>query len=112
MTTFIEHFHSSMSDTITIVPGVNDWEGAFVASGATFAPRCHVVALARRVRDESGVETVSTHQIYLDDNYNLNTRDYRFTLPARFEPRTLLQAIAIRKHADEDGPSYEVVILP
>lgn len=109
---FIDHLIPLMSDTVTVQPGISDWDGAFTASGASFAPQCHISGTVRRVRGENGVEMVSTHQVYLDDYYDLNTKDYRFTLPARYTPNTLLQAVAIRKAIDENGPEYEVVYLP
>jgi hypothetical protein len=109
---FMDHLVGLLPDTITVTPGANDWEGAFTASGSTFAPRCRIEGDIRNVRDLDGKNVVSTIQIYLDDAYSLNTYDYRFTLPARYPQRTLVQAVAVAPESDEVGPQYEIVYLP
>lgn len=109
---FMDSLAALMSDTVTVVPGYNDWSGSFVESGSTFAPRCHIEGSERRVRDESGQEVTSTLQLYLDDFYGLRVQTHRFTLPSRYAHQTKIQAIAIDKESDEGGPLYEVIFLP
>jgi len=108
---FIDFFADVMTDTVTITPGVEDYTGAFVASGEVINAPCYIEGEARLVRDRAGIEVASTVQIFVAA-YGLLPDTHRFTLPARFSPRTDLQAIVVDKVADETGPAYEVVMLP
>lgn len=109
---FIESFSDVMSDTVTVTPGYVDYTGVFVASGSTFAPNCYIEGEERMARTSAGEEKLSCHQLFLDDDYALDPATHRFTLPARYNPRLLLEAISIVKANDEEGAEYEIVMLP
>lgn len=109
--TFFADFADMLSDTLIAQPGTLDHFGGWVASGEALTPACRIEGETRMVRDPSGTEVVSTVQVYVGP-LGLTAKDYRFTLPARFSPREELEAIGVEKVADEDGPAYEVVVLP
>jgi hypothetical protein len=109
---FADLFLDLASDTVTIVPGTFNSEGAFVASGSTISAPCHIEGSARLVRDVEGREVVSNLQVYVLGVYDLTVHQHRYTLPTRFSPRVELQAVAIEKSSDEVGPVYETVMLP
>lgn len=109
---FGDLFLDMMADTVTIIPGVIDYEGAFVASGATTNAPCHIEGHATLVRDVDGREVVSNVQVYIPGNRDLTTHLHRYTLPTRYVPNTELQAVSIEKATDEVGPVYEALMFP
>lgn len=110
--TFAANFTDMMPDTLTVQPGHLDAYGAFVPSGAALSPNCRIRGQVRTVRNAQGKEVVSSYQALVDGVYNLTTDQHRYTLPARFSPRSNLEAVAVQQVSDEDGPCYEVVMLP
>lgn len=109
---FFADFVDLMTDELVVQPGALDLYGTFVPSGASIALTCRIEGKARMVRDPSnGQEVVSSVQVFVEAS-DLTTDEHRYTLPARFEPRTNLRAIAIEKYDDESGPCYEKVMFP
>jgi hypothetical protein len=109
---FGDLFLDMMADTVTIIPGLIDYEGAFVASGSTVNAPCHIEGHATLVRDVDGREVVSNVQVYIPGNRDLTTHLHRYTLPSRYVPNTELQAVSIEKATDEVGPVYEALMFP
>lgn len=71
--------------------------------------RCHIEGHSRLVRDATGLERVSTVQVYLDGPYGISVKD-RVLLPPRFEPRDP-PIVAVERMTDENGPHHEVIQL-
>lgn len=109
---FIDHFIGMMSDEITVHPGSTDEYGTWTASGATANYPCHIEGARRLTRDSQGREVVSTVQVIVGGAYDLTTHSHRYTLPARFNPRDELQAVAVDSASDEIGPVYEELMFP
>lgn len=112
MSAFADLFLDMMSDTLIATPGTNDAFGKFTASGEVLSLPCHIRGKAALVRDRSGREVTSSVQVIVLGVHDLTTDKHRYTLPARFSPRTNLQAISIGESADENEPVYEKVYLP
>lgn len=110
---FGDLFLDMCSDTVTIIPGLVDYEGKFVASGSTISDvPCHIEGHATLVRDVDGREVVSNVQVYIPGNRNLTTHLHRYTLPSRYTPNAVLQAVSIEKANDSVGPVYEALMFP
>lgn len=100
-------------DTLLSQPGPLDEEGEFAASGAEISAACYISEKSRLVRDPStGREVVSSFKITVAATDDLTVEGHRYTLPVRFDPRTNLTAISVKKVSDEDGAHHEVVMLP
>jgi hypothetical protein len=100
-------------DTISGQPGSQNAYGDFVASGSATSVNCYISQKARTLVDRtSGREVVSTVKVTIDGVPGFNTRDYRYTLPARYAPGTDLEAMAWKSVSDEDGPHHEVLFFP
>ena len=112
MVGFIDDFADFLPDTLIVTPGVVNGFGKFIASGSVESYPCRIEGSNRMVRDSAGREVVSTVQVIVGDAPNLTTNLHRYTLPSRFIPSGGRVAIAIERESDEDGPCYEVVILP
>ena len=102
-----------MSDTIIAQPGSVDAFGDWTPSGAALNLTCKLIGGNRLVRDQiTGKEVVSTVKAVIGSTPGLSVRGYRYTLPARFGPRTDITAIDARAVTDENGAHHEVVVLP
>lgn len=109
---FIDDLADFFVDEITVVPGTLDGYGAFVASGEVLSLPCRIEGEARLVRAPDGQEVVSSVQVIVAGYNDLTVEAHRYTLPARFNPREQLRAIAIDKVDDEEGTCYEEIQLP
>lgn len=109
---FVADFLDLMSDTLVATPGYLDEYGGFTASGEVLSLPCHIEGSTRLVRDQSGREVTSSVQVIVGGVYDLTVDRHRYTLPARFQPRTDLLAIGVERESDEVGPVYECVLLP
>lgn len=108
----LDELSDLFGDTILIQPGSENTFGDFVESGDEFPVSCRLSVLAKLVRDRDGRETVSSTRAILNGYYDLDVDNHRFTLPSDHDPHIKLKAIGIEKKSDENGPLYEVVILP
>ena len=92
---------------------VSGWTGQdfmgedLYAAGVEY--NCHIEGHSRLVRDATGLERVSTVQVYLDGAYNVSVKD-KVLLPERFEPRDP-PIITVERMTDENGPHHEVLVL-
>lgn len=109
---FLDDLDDLFSDTLTCTPGITDAFGDFTPSGAVLAPSCYINAESKLVRAETGQEVVSSVQAIVQGHNDLTVNLHRYTLPARFSPRTDLRAIGVVKVSDEDGELYEEVVFP
>mgnify|MGYP001570328787 CR=1 FL=1 len=109
---FVAGFLDEMPDILLAQRGTKTGSGTFIPSGAVAAFPCRISGGPQLTRDIAGQEATSTVQILIGGVGNLNARDYRYTLPARFSPRTNLVALQGHQWTDEDGPCYEKVWLP
>lgn len=110
--TFAADFADFMPDTVVAVPGnTNNLYGKWLSSGESVNVRCRIEGNNRTVKDQTGKEVVSSVQLITDAVYGLTEDTYRYTLPSRFQPNSLLTAITVERESDEDGSCYEVVFL-
>lgn len=109
---FMAKFADMLGDTITVTPGNEDGFGDFITSGDVLSIPCRLSTSAKLVRDLSGRETVSSVRAILDNFYDLDIDNHRFTISSLHDPYSMIKAIGIKKVSDESGPLYEVVILP
>lgn len=66
----------------------------------------------RTIKAANGQEIVSSvNFIVMTPTPTLNTTEWRFTLPARFESRENLKAVAVKLVSDENGPHHQVVMF-
>lgn len=100
-----------MPDQIIAQQGTLDGRGRFTPIGAPLTIDCLISVSNRIVRDLNGQEQTSTTRATLDDAYNLDSRNWRFTLPSRFAPYEDLEAIDVKHVSDDQGQSHEVVFL-
>ena len=99
-------------DSISAQPGSLDAFGDWIPSGAAIAVSCRISFDSRLVRDGRGREVVSSARATCAGVYDLSVEAHRFTLPASFEPRDDITAIAVSTISDENGPHHEVIVLP
>jgi hypothetical protein len=100
-------------DTVIGQPVSKDAFGEFTASGASTSIACKISQKSRLIRDPSnGREVVSSFKVTVAGTPGFNTRDWRYTLPARFSPRVNLEAMAVKPVSDEDGQHHEVLFFP
>lgn len=99
-------------DTVDVQPGYLDGFGDFIASGAVVSPNCLIEGNVVLTRDTQGREVVSTMQVNVAGDYSLTVDGHRYTLPARYSPRSLLTAIGIEKASDENGAHHETIFFP
>jgi len=99
---------------ITMQPGLLDWSGSWLASGANQTLPCRYEGGPRMVRDSSGQQVVSSLLCIVGGMLQAtNPSLVRFTIPATFLPQTsLIQAIRIDIVSDETGPICAEVSLP
>jgi hypothetical protein len=110
--TILDDLADMFPDVLTAQPGSLDAFGGFTPSGAALALDCYIEGGAKLVRDKSGQEVVSSVQAIVASAPGLTVDDYRYTLPARFDPREDLRAIGVVEVSDEDGALYEEVLFP
>ncbi len=103
-----------MADTVSAQFGTKNTYGTWVASGDATNMTAYIAGSHRLVRDVRGQETVSTFRAIVGPTPDLVTSsgEYRFTLPARYSPRSNLQAISIGQRSDENGAHHQVVFFP
>jgi hypothetical protein len=95
-------------DTIIATPIVSDIAGGFTPSGAVLSLPCRIEGEARLVRDSTGREVTSSVQVIVAGYNDLTTHEHRYTLPARYNPRTNLTAIYVDKvSSDTEEECYE-----
>lgn len=113
----LQHFYS---DTIIAQrdSATNPFGDPDPIDGPIIIP-CQIVISNRQVRLTAGGTTaLSTVQALLNDDYELNATEYRFTIPDRYTPNGAegagagLEAIAVDTIPDENGPCYQEVMLP
>lgn len=113
MTQIVDDVLDLLLDTITCTPGTVDETGLFVPSGTVLNLPCRIRYGQRTIRRSDGQEVVSTTRVIVGGYNDLTTDGHRYTLPARFSPRTDLVAIRVDKVSDdEDVECYEKVWLP
>lgn len=108
----VDDLSDLFNDTVLAVPGADDGYGTFIASGATLSLPCYIEGKERLARTAAGEQVTSLLQVYVAGYNNLTVDEYRYTLPARYSPDTLLEAVAVEKVNDENGPLYECVHFP
>lgn len=101
-----------MPDELIAQPVVLDEYGGFMASGQAVVVPCYIEEENRVVREPSGREVTSTAQAYCGGEFGFTVRGFKYTLPARFEPREELTAIRVRHASDENGAHHDVVMFP
>lgn len=109
---FLDDLDDLFPDSLVAQPITTDAFGDETNDGAALTLDCYINVEAKLVRDDTGQEVVSSAQVIVQGHNNLTVQSHRYTLPARFNPREDLQAIGVNKVSDEDGASYEEVLLP
>lgn len=110
---FASEFHDMMPDTVLAQPGHVSATGAFVASGEVVTlEHCRVEGGPRLVRLSTGEEVVASVTVIVGEFVDLTAERHRYTLPARFSPRSNLKALSVIPVTDEDGGEYVEVYLP
>lgn len=109
---FLGDLDDLFPDTLVAQPVTTDAFGDETDDGAALTLDCYIEAESKLVRDETGQEVVSSVQAIVQGHNNLTVQSHRYTLPARFNPREDLTAIAVPKLSDEDGALYEEVQFP
>jgi len=98
---FQDNFADWMTDVLTVTPGAPNVFGDFIPSGAVLTIPCRATGRMRLVRGSNGREIVSSCSVEVLGQRGLSSDRHRYTLPARFTPNAMLEAIAIEKIADE-----------
>lgn len=110
-TAFIDDLADCFPDTVTAQPVTVDAFGDWSANGASTDLSAYIEAENKLVRNSAGEEVTSSLQAYIAGTNSLTTDGHRYTLPARFDPNSDRQAIAIEKASDGDGEVYEAVMF-
>jgi hypothetical protein len=101
-----------MPDTFSAQPGTVDATGKFTAVGSPTVISCRIEDRQQKLKDPAGKELVSTVQVFTGGVNSLNVQGFRYTLPARYDPRVDLLAISVESVQDENGPHHEVIMFP
>ena len=112
MASIVSDLSDLLGDTLTAQAGSVDFEGVWTPSGSALNLACHLSGDVRMIRDATGQEVVSSVRAVVDTGSALTVDGFRYTLPAGYDPRTDLKAIAVTKARDEDGAHHEVVHFP
>ena len=99
-----------LPDTLIYDTASLDETGAFTPDGNPVSVDCHIEGESVIVTDRGGKEVVSTIQVFVDV-YNLTVNGHVYTIPSRFDPYENLEALAVDKVSDENGPYYEMIML-
>lgn len=116
MADFIDNLTDCAPDTITAQSGTVSAHGTWTTDGSapqTFTEVCKVSdGKVRLVRNSAGEEVASSIKVTIlsvPASPYLNARLFRFTIPARYDPNTDLEALAVKMPSDESGPTHYVV---
>lgn len=111
VSTIISDLADMFSDDLVVETVAADAYGQFSVIGAPLTIRCHIEGNSKQVRDKSGQDVVSNLQIITAGYFSLTTDRHRYTVPSRYSSRVRLEALAIDKESDENGPCYEEIML-
>lgn len=109
---FLDDLSDLFPDTLTAQPVTTDEFGDTTNDGSALSLSCYIEGESKLVRNQEGQEVVSSVQVIVKGDNSLSVDGHRYTLPARFDPRTDLKAIGVVKVSDENGALYEEVLLP
>jgi hypothetical protein len=112
MASIVTDLLDMMPDTIIATPVVLNGYGEVIPSGEVLALPCYVSGRQQLVRDAGGQEVTSNRHAVVGGVNSLTVAGHRYTLPARFDPREDLRAIAVKPSSDEDGAHHETVYFP
>lgn len=93
-------------------PGGEDHAGNWVADGDPIVINAYISGGNRLVRAATGEESVSSVHAITAGFFNLDTVNFRYTIPSRYTPNEDLRAIAVEHYTDEDGPVAHQVFFP